>query len=69
MVKIAHDAGKTLRVSIAGFKPEEYGKLARVILESEADEIEINLGCPNVWNNGEQKPIASFSRELREEIL
>jgi dihydroorotate dehydrogenase (fumarate) len=60
--------GKRLRVSLAGFSPDEYTKLARAFMRS-ADTLELNLGCPNVWGSSGQKPIASFDRSLMELIL
>lgn len=60
MVKRTHDRGKHLRVNIAGFSPPEYANLACYAMESGVDEIEVNLGCPNVWNDSKQKPIVSF---------
>ncbi len=66
---ICHDQGKPLIVSVAGFSSKEYGILAEVALEGGADLIELNLGCPNVWDEGKQKRIACFDLELVEEIL
>lgn len=60
----AHDAGKPLIVSVAGFSPDEYGALAVLAADGGADLVELNLGCPNVWDGGEQKRIASFDPEL-----
>ncbi|TSC68565.1 MAG: dihydroorotate dehydrogenase (fumarate) [Parcubacteria group bacterium Gr01-1014_56] len=64
-----HAAGKNLRVSVAGFSPKEYAILAQQCLESGADEIELNLGCPNAWGRDGQKPIASYYPELTAAIL
>lgn len=70
MVKIAHDYGKPLIVSSAGFSPEEYAVLAEIILSSDADGQELNLGCPNVWGkDGKQKRITSFDEELTASTL
>jgi dihydroorotate dehydrogenase (fumarate) len=61
MRKRTQESKKRLRVSIAGFSPEEYGLLAERIRYAGADELEINLGCPNVWSaDGKQKPIVSY---------
>ena len=60
MVDIAHAAGKALILSVAGFSPGEYGELTRLAYRGGVDCIELNLGCPNIWNGGEQKKIASF---------
>lgn len=64
MVKIAHDAGKPLFVSVAGFKPKEFGELTSVVAEGGADGVELNFGCPNIWDTGEQKGIFSFYPDL-----
>jgi len=69
MVQVAHDAGKPLCVSIAGFSPQEYRELAAIALKGGADLIEVNLGCPNIWKDGVQKRIASFSPEVTALIL
>lgn len=64
MARIAHDAGKPLFVSAAGFKPAEFGELASVVAEGGADGVELNFGCPNIWDTGEQKGIFSFYPDL-----
>jgi dihydroorotate dehydrogenase (fumarate) len=69
MVQTAHAAGKPLIVSVAGFSTEEYGELASVAADGGADLVELNLGCPNVWDDGEQKRIMSFDPELVAEAL
>jgi len=69
MKKLAHDNGKLLFVSVAGFSPDEYAELAAMAVEAGADFIELNLGCPNVWGSGGQKPIASFDRDLIGKII
>lgn len=69
MVRVAHDAGKPLIVSVAGFTPEEYADLCEIAFLAWVDLIEVNLGCPNVWANGQQKRIVSFAPEMVGEIL
>jgi len=69
MVLRAHGAGKNLRASVAGFSPEEYALLAEECLGANVDEVELNLGCPNVWGEGGQKPIASYHPALTASIL
>lgn len=70
MVQIAHDHGKPLIISAAGFSPEEYARLSEVIMNSGADGQELNLGCPNVWGkDGKQKRITSFDEDLISETL
>lgn len=69
MVSAAHEKGKPVIVSAAGFAPKEFAQLIEVALEKGADAGEVNLGCPNVWDGGEQKGIASFSPSAILEIL
>lgn len=69
VVPLFHDDGKEVWVSIAGFNPREYRQLAEAALECGADAIELNLGCPNVWDHGEQKPIVSLSVEQTAMVL
>lgn len=64
MKQVAERAGKPLIISVAGFSPAEYGNLAAVADRNGADLIELNLGCPNVWQEGGQKQIASFDLEM-----
>lgn len=61
--------GMICRVSIAGFSPKEFRTMARKLLGLGIFEIELNLGCPNVWDGGSQKRIASFVPELIRETL
>lgn len=66
----AHDAGKPLIVSVAGFTPQEYATLATVAVEGGADAVELNWGCANVWgDNGHIKPIPSFHPDVAGESL
>ena len=69
MRRVAHDAKKPLIVSIACFSPEEYAKLAGFVADQDVDMIELNLGCPNVWGQDGQKPIASYEPRIVENIL
>lgn len=69
MVKGIPDAGKPLFISVAGFSPNEYVQLALIAIQSGAHLVELNLGCPNVWGDDGQKPIASYHPALIEEIL
>jgi len=69
MVKISHEKGKPLFVSVAGFTPDEYAELSFLSLKGGADLIELNLSCPNAWQDGQQKHIACFDPLLVEEIL
>jgi dihydroorotate dehydrogenase (fumarate) len=67
MLDRAAALGKTLRWSFAGFTPEEYAKGAARLCPF--GRVELNLGCPNVWGEGGQKPIAAFNLALLERIL
>jgi len=69
MINIAHTANKKLSLSIAGFSTDEYVKLAAMANHVKVDIIEINLGCPNISIDGEQKPIVSFDTEKMIEII
>lgn len=61
MVEIAHSAEKPLFVSVAGFSPAEYRVLLTTAFDKGADLVELNLGCPNIWESGSQHRIPSFS--------
>lgn len=70
MVQVAHDAGKSLIVNVAGFNAGEYAELTETALEHGADGVELNLGCPNVvTGDNERKPIPSYSEDVFAEIL
>ena len=69
MVALAHRASKSLFVSVAGFYPQEYAELAAVVFDLGADLVELNLGCPNVWNAGQQERIICFNPSLTAETL
>ncbi|THJ70481.1 dihydroorotate dehydrogenase [Candidatus Frankia alpina] len=63
MVDQAHEAGKPLIVSVAGFDVGEYAEIAEVVAGTGVDLIELNLACPNVWDGGAQKRIACFDSD------
>lgn len=63
------ESGKELRVSVAGNSVDDYVELVRRLQFSGVDEIELNLGCPNVRTGGTQKPIFAFYPKLIEEIV
>ena len=69
MAATAAEMDKPLFVSVAGFSVDEYAKLAYEVLLAGADHVELNLGCPNVWEQGHQKRIACFDLELLEGLL
>lgn len=60
MVSIAHDAGKPLFVSLAGFTRWEYVDLCKLAIDAGVDMVELNLACPNVWEGNSQKEIISY---------
>lgn len=68
MKQLTEAAGKRLRINISGFSSCEYEDLAYAV-SPYANVIEINLGCPNVWGSGGQKPIASFNLKLMDKIF
>lgn len=69
MAKIAHDAGKPLIANVAGFTSEEYATLAELAVNSGVDLVELNFGCPNVWDDGGQKRILSYHAQLMHNTL
>lgn len=69
MAKLCHNNQKELWVSIAGFSPKEYGVMAEACLKGGADGVEINLSCPNVWNNGERKRMPAEDPGLASHVL
>ena len=69
MVRIARAAGKPILVSIAASEPEEFGKLAECVERIGFDGIEVNLGCPNVVEDGERKKIISYQSDLARACL
>ena len=69
MIDVAHESGKKLFLDIAGFNTQDYVDLAKMADEVGVDILELNLGCPNIRVDGEQKPIVSFDREAMVEII
>lgn len=69
MCEVIRSAGKQTIVSVAGFSPEQYAMLTEIAYGCGAALVELNLGCPNVWGDSGQKPIASFYPEMIEAIL
>ena len=63
MAGIVHDMGKVLIVSVAGSEIDEYVELTTQAVRCGADLVELNLGCPNVWDGGLQKRIPCFDPE------
>jgi dihydroorotate dehydrogenase (fumarate) len=69
MVKIAHAHSKPLIANIVGFSNEEFAELVIFAENSGADMVELNFGCPNVWDHGKQKRIISYHPTLVHETL
>jgi dihydroorotate dehydrogenase (fumarate) len=69
MIDLAHQANKAFILSTAGFSAADYGELAALAQRHGVDVLELNLGCPNILVDGEQKPIASFDRDYMQKII
>ena len=69
MVEIANKAGKPLFASIAGFNPKEYAILTKFCLEREANLVELDLSCPNIWGKEKQERIICFEPVLVKKVL
>lgn len=69
MVARAHESGKLFVANLAGFNQDEYVELARMADEAEVDILELNFGCPNISEDGKQKPIVSFDIETMQNIV
>lgn len=62
-------AGKELRVSLAGFDVNDWAQLVVLCGTLGIQNIELNFGCPNVWGESGRKPIPSYDPELALAIL
>lgn len=69
MVEMARAHGKRLAVSIACINEGDLEALVVACTEAAVDVIELNAGCPNVWDGGEQKRILSFDPDGVERSL
>ncbi|HUD06304.1 MAG TPA: hypothetical protein VMR34_00285 [Candidatus Saccharimonadales bacterium] len=69
MVKIAHSEGKPLVANVIGFSNSEFVELVGFAEESGADVVELNFGCPNVWDGVHQKRIISYHASLVKDAL
>lgn len=69
MVNIAHSANKPLIANLIGFSNEEFAILVTLAEKSGADMVELNLGCPNVWEKGHQERIISYHASLVKSTL
>lgn len=68
-MKRAKELGVKVRVSIAAFSVEEFLKSVRVLSEFYDGDIELNLGCPNVWHGTVQHRIMSFDLETMQSVV
>lgn len=64
-------AGATVAANILGHSPEEYGRLAARLAQSQVDLIEVNVSCPNVACGGlafgsDPSAVAEVSWAVRE---
>lgn len=64
MVEVAHKNKKPLIANLIGFSKEEFVDLIKLARDSGADMAELNFGCPNVWEAGQQKRIISYHADL-----
>lgn len=69
MSQLAKTAGKPLIASVAGSTPSEFARLADLCFKTGASIVEINLGCPNLFKESEQKPILGFDLIAISQIL
>jgi dihydroorotate dehydrogenase (fumarate) len=65
----AADSGKPLYTSVAGFNPSEFRTMTEAAFEAGASAVELNLGCPNIWDEGSQKRIFSYATDQVEAAL
>lgn len=69
MSKLARENGKLLGISLAGKNVLEYSQMAGKVNPELVDFAELNLGCPNIWENGEQHGIGSFELDYMGEVF
>lgn len=69
IAKVAHANHKVLIANLVGFTPEEFIELIKLAQDSGVDLVELNLSCPNVWDDGKQKVILSYYPDLINELL
>ena len=66
----AHAKGKQFGVSVAGVESiEEYILMAEECIRKNADFVELNGGCPNVWDTGRQHRILTFDLKAFEKLF
>ena len=69
MVEMAHARSKLLIANVAGFSNDEWATLVRLAKTAGADMVELNFGCPNVWEDGKQERIVSYYADTVHDIL
>jgi dihydroorotate dehydrogenase (fumarate) len=69
MSEVANAHDKPLVVSIAGFSFRDYDLMAELMVRTQIQTVEVNLGCPNVWDDGKQKRIPCFDPDATCAIL
>lgn len=70
LAEVAYAYNKIVIGNCAPLKdPSEAVELTLAFFENGADISNVNLGCPNVWNKGEQKIILSFLPKKIRELL
>lgn len=69
VVREAEVVGKRVCVSVAAFEPAEYGTLAGLAFEANADAVELNFGCPNMQDGSGFAPIFSYRPEMVAEAV
>lgn len=62
--QVKTESGMEVRVSVAGFSPEEFGVMTEAAFAAGSDRVELNMGCPNVISDGVRKPIPSYNPDL-----
>lgn len=69
MAELVHGYGKPLIANLVAFGNADYEPLIVLADAAGADLIELNLGCPNVWEGGSQKRIVSYHADMVREVL
>lgn len=69
MADMAHAQHKPLITNVVGFSAQEFVDLIVLAQTAGADMVELNFGCPNVWDDGQQKRIISYHADLVKDTL
>ncbi len=69
MVKLAHSVHKPLIANLIGFSNEDWVTLIKFTETAGVDMVELNFGCPNVWEKNQQKRILSYHASLVKSTL